>query len=396
METCHYILKSLGDHALSHSFNYKGSDLPQGIAFLAEGDQPHEDYLHITTMEMLEQFAQNPGKLRKCYVFVVDGVEGQCKLPALDSVSCYLTDLDWRRLYNLLESTLSRMKANPSVRTADGKDFADFIHDVVCMNITRADEILTRLRRFPRVNDGSYRVLTFEFDDPAAPNEQYVRLMNAVQKTFLYSNSTRYFGRIVTLAQSVSKEDDRVLMPKKRKDVLEAICTEFRCCCGASNTTINWTALRTDYIHACSTLKLGRAMRTDPEKRLFFSEETLTYRMLDVYYSDFKREFRHDSYIYVMHPGIGAVIRYDNAHGSNLRQLLHSFLRNERSYTKTAAEMHMHRNTVIYKVKKAVELIEDDLDDPDIRMRIQLSCMMCDYAERALGIPPTSFPGYQR
>lgn len=137
-------------------------------------------------------------------------------------------------------------------------------------------------------------------------------------------------------------------------------------------------------------------MRGDPNQRVFLSEKALVYRMLDIYYRDFKREFRHDSYIYMLHPGLAAVIRYDAAHDTDLRKLLYSYLRNERNLTRTATEMSMHRNTVIYKVKTLTSLVEDDLDDPIIRLRLLLSCMMCDYAEKAFGIPPTSFPGYTK
>ena len=397
MKTADFILKGLGLHACAHATNYHGTDLPKGIIFLTENAQPRKDYMHIATLDDLLRFKPTPEALAECYVFTVapDAVS-TIQIPPLESVSLYQTDLDCFELYNLLTDILERMKSSPITRASSGHNFADFIHDVVSMNITRADEILTHLRKFPNVNDAGYRILSFEFDDKDPSDTQYSRLINTVQKIFPYSNSAIYFGRVVTMAQSIAREKDVIVMPQTHMDKLVKACEDHKCCCGVSNTTINWTMIRTNFISASTTLDIGRAMRGDPNQRVFLSEKALVYRMLDIYYRDFKREFRHDSYIYMLHPGLAAVIRYDAAHDTDLRKLLYSYLRNERNLTRTATEMSMHRNTVIYKVKTLTSLVEDDLDDPIIRLRLLLSCMMCDYAEKAFGIPPTSFPGYTK
>ena len=394
MKIAHFILKGLGSHVRNYVINYRGTALPRGILFLTDDVQLRKDYLYITSEEGLLRFSSNPEAIAESYVFIAGTGEHTVPLSSFEEASCFQTDLDYFDLYNLLADILERMESSSLARISSGCNFADFIHDVISMNLTRADEILTHLRKFPNVNDAEYRILVFEFDDKNPTDTQYSRLINSIQKIFPYSNSAVYFGRVVTMAQSVTKDDDKVVMPQSRMERLVRTCAENNCCCGVSNTTRNWAVIRTNYICACSTLDIGRAMRDDSEERVFLSEKNLVYRMLDVYYRDFKREFRHDSYIYMLHPGVAAIIRHDSVHNTELRKLLYCYLRNERNLTHTAAEMSMHRNTVVYKVKAITDLIEDDLDDPIIRLRVLLSCMMCDYAERAFGIPPTSFPGY--
>nr|WP_272902540.1 helix-turn-helix domain-containing protein [Brevibacterium daeguense] len=46
----------------------------------------------------------------------------------------------------------------------------------------------------------------------------------------------------------------------------------------------------------------------------------------------------------------------DSENAARLRETLGCFLANESSYTRTAAEMNLHRNTVRYRVEKAIEL----------------------------------------
>ncbi|WP_240529864.1 PucR family transcriptional regulator [Streptomyces mangrovisoli] len=51
----------------------------------------------------------------------------------------------------------------------------------------------------------------------------------------------------------------------------------------------------------------------------------------------------------------------DSAHAEQLRRTLYLYLRNERSLTAAAARLHVARNTVTYRVKRAQELLGHDL-----------------------------------
>ena len=73
---------------------------------------------------------------------------------------------------------------------------------------------------------------------------------------------------------------------------------------------------------------------------------------------------------------------------------MYAYLLNNCNYTKTAEVVGMHRNTVIYKLQKAEEIVDMDMDDPMLRQRLLWSCMVCEYCEKVLGIAPTTFPGY--
>ena len=58
---------------------------------------------------------------------------------------------------------------------------------------------------------------------------------------------------------------------------------------------------------------------------------------------------------------------FDNYH------LLRTFLLTERNISLTARLMHMHRNSIIYRLNQIREVLAVDLDDPDIRLRLMLS-----------------------
>jgi hypothetical protein len=60
------------------------------------------------------------------------------------------------------------------------------------------------------------------------------------------------------------------------------------------------------------------------------------------------------------------------AKGESLREALLSFLRNNRSYAATAKELHVHRNTVQYRVRKAVDAYGRPLDGDLLGLRLAL------------------------
>ena len=57
---------------------------------------------------------------------------------------------------------------------------------------------------------------------------------------------------------------------------------------------------------------------------------------------------------------------------SNLH-LLRIYLLTERSLSTTAKLLHMHRNSVIYRLGKIQSILAVDLDDPDVRLRLLIS-----------------------
>ena len=63
----------------------------------------------------------------------------------------------------------------------------------------------------------------------------------------------------------------------------------------------------------------------------------------------------------------------DNQKNTELAYTLERYLGNERSLQKTAQELGIHKNTITYRIQKALELTSFNLDDPYVRMYISLS-----------------------
>ena len=58
---------------------------------------------------------------------------------------------------------------------------------------------------------------------------------------------------------------------------------------------------------------------------------------------------------------LGALLRYDRERGTKLVQTLAVLLRNDRSPSRTAAELFIHRQTLVYRMRRIEELTSRSL-----------------------------------
>ena len=79
-----------------------------------------------------------------------------------------------------------------------------------------------------------------------------------------------------------------------------------------------------------------------------------------------------------IHPAVRTLLNYDLNNNTNFAQTLRIFLQQERSYTRTADILHVHKNTILYRIKAILNLTPIYLDDPDEREYLLLSFRIMD------------------
>jgi PucR family transcriptional regulator, purine catabolism regulatory protein len=67
------------------------------------------------------------------------------------------------------------------------------------------------------------------------------------------------------------------------------------------------------------------------------------------------------------------LLAYDEQHGADLIRTLHAFFRANCSPKEAAAILAVHRNTVLYRLDRIGEITGLDLDDSDVRLRLQIA-----------------------
>ena len=76
----------------------------------------------------------------------------------------------------------------------------------------------------------------------------------------------------------------------------------------------------------------------------------------------------------IAHPAIEFLASYDEEHNSEYLLTLWFYLRHERNLVRTAEALNIHRNSLVYRIKRINELVEDmNLDDAETREHLMIS-----------------------
>ena len=152
--------------------------------------------------------------------------------------------------------------------------------------------------------------------------------------------------------------------------------------------------LRVLYGQCYQTLPIAAAVRYGGEagKRILHYSRFAFYYSLLLAEKAAKREMGTADLVYLCDASILKLTRYDRQFNSDLRDTLFIYLMRDRNISAAARELHVHRNTVIYKLNQIKGLIGDKDDDPYMRHSLISSCMIIRYLEnyrkRDIDLPP--------
>lgn len=121
--------------------------------------------------------------------------------------------------------------------------------------------------------------------------------------------------------------------------------------------------LGTAFLQAETALSIGSNL--SPNTNEYHYSEYCINDMLMCYRKKFNLEDVYVQYLDSLSGEAGGAY-------SNL-QLLYYYISSERNISLTAKKAHMHRNSIIYRLRKIQDMLEIDLDDPDVRLRLMIS-----------------------
>ncbi len=89
---------------------------------------------------------------------------------------------------------------------------------------------------------------------------------------------------------------------------------------------------------------------------------------------------------------LGPIEDYDRQHRSELVQTLEAFFHAGGNHMQAARDLHVHRNTLIYRLERIQELLGGaNLEDPDTRLNLQLALKIgASLGIRAPAVPPAA------
>lgn len=197
------------------------------------------------------------------------------------------------------------------------------------------------------------------------------------QSIFLYRNE------MIALC---TLEENETVPDLESRELNELLC-QWDAYAAVSNSAVRPSAIRALYFQAGAAMRFGLSLKKEESKRLFRYEEYAAYLIVDLCAEGYRRSLHSDDLVYLCHPALGNVLRYDRENGTDLAKILRRYLDNNCNMSQTARELFIHRNTMLNRLDKLEELLGVHLKAPSVRLQLQFSFYIADYSERCLHRP---------
>lgn len=262
----------------------------------------------------------------------------------------------------------------PAAATGDyiKNQFDYFIVDIIEGRISTPQEIMERSLVYPPAYTAEYNTVLIAHDSTSAMYMEHA--MQNISAIFPNVRQILYNGHVI-LHPDLGRD-----APRRQHflSTLNGYLDAARAWAGVSETFVGLETLRESYQQALRALELGRRLRSVPSAEKLLHPDVQPGRL-----------FRYrDYHVYSMLAQapreldvVGEIRRWDLEHGTDYYRILFVLLSLERSFTKAAEVLHMHRNNVIYHAKRISEQFSLDLDDPMERLRLLMLYRVADLAE---------------
>ncbi|MEW6622769.1 MAG: PucR family transcriptional regulator ligand-binding domain-containing protein [Bacillota bacterium] len=363
--------------------NFRGKGFPN--------DDPTNEDISKTVHEYVTKGLQNvqmdftPNKHRRIYInqnnTVLSGL--MISVKAQNYLTGYiiiielfkqLNEQDMMAIHHGTTITALEFSKERAVFEAEKRLGAEFLEDIIFGNYKDLESIERRASfvNFNLHQDKAVFIVNLEEMTPMSRKDKYFtdNLKSDVYRTvhsylkdisngfLLLSKSNRLVG-----LSGIKSWSEFVKGINKLAKTLEKIYSGSLCfCIGVGKMYFKIESVKTSYREALIASNLKDYMK----KNVIFYEETGNLKLLfELNNSKILKKFYEDT--------IMPIIEHDKAFSTDLVATLETYFKNNENIRKTADALYLHKNTVIYRLKKIEELCSISLKDSEDKLNLQLA-----------------------
>lgn len=276
---------------------------------------------------------------------------------------------DYHKAWIMKLAQLAAIEMQKDSRFANnrGAMYEALLTDLLSGRITDQMAVLRRLKLLDRKLKKYLRVVTVRKADGHArdftPIEQ-----ERIRDFFPGSSSVAYGEDIVLLTSS----DDDSLRTKEGERLTGETFTLNGLVAGVSNTFENVTEMRRYYLQSLKALAFGTHIFS--KGKLFYYADYTVFHALDVCTE--RMELRD-----LCHPGVLKLRESSNAGDHELYQTLYLYLLYMKDVNRVAADMHVHKGTLYYRLKKLQTELGVNLDNGNDVFQLMFSYKLEEYMD---------------
>jgi PucR family transcriptional regulator, purine catabolism regulatory protein len=266
-----------------------------------------------------------------------------------------------------------------AIREAERKNELDFYNELLLGNIKNRENIISQARQFGLDATGSYFVMLVELDKeriyyssenhkgPELNKEELEKKLHRVlhfslEKANAEGVVVEALGSQVMLVRVPEKLEHEAAfnygkgLMLKIKAIIEERLEGFPAYMAIGDYCNDIERISAGYLEAWETIDIG--------KKIFGTDFALTYTDMAPYHL-VKRFLTSAGTAQLYERIYEPLLQYDREKGGELVQTLEAYIECNFSRTKTAERLHLHRNSLNYRLQKIEELLQQDVDHLD-------------------------------
>ena len=277
----------------------------------------------------------------------------------LNSTNRPLVEEDQKLLYILKEAIDQQMKKDEFIRNNRGFNHEYFLRDILDGKMTVEAPNADRMNYVESKFYGNMFCMVIE----TARSLETINIMHVrsvFETSFPNAVSITYGGGIIL----IFNYPKGAFMTETEQQKIRSMCQQYGLYAGMGNCFSNILELTEYYNQALRSIELG--VLKDSEPNLFLYK--------DNYMNHLSSVFRQkESPATFCNTKLKVLLEHDKKNNTSYAKTLYAYLTNERNIAATAKALFMHRNTLVYRLKKINDLVDIDYDDFGERQHIILS-----------------------
>lgn len=277
-------------------------------------------------------------------------------------------DIDFEIVALLRDAIAQHFKKDSFVRNTKGCSYEYFITDLLDKKIHPGRIFRNRISYVDFVFQDAIYVLVIETGrSSGAVNINPI--CSKLESIISGCRTIMYNGQIVVI---ITRKREKLLTEEEIASIGK-FCIENGLFGGLSNSFNNIINLPGLYQQALKAIKLGVCKRNEAD--LFVYEHYYMDHLVNTFTQGESAET-------FCHSAMGYLMDYDHKNGTELAYTLYQYFLNERNLLDASNALHVHRNTLTYRIKKIKTLISIDFDDYNTHQYVILSYAMASAGTR--------------
>lgn len=320
------------------------------------------EYLNTLKMRHVDMFSRNQRGYRILYCNLWNGsrYEGRICINELQSV---IKHGDYLALEYLSKMVVSCIARRNTFWLGLGHDIEQICKQILSRDLTEEREIRHQLRFLDWQISDTYLVLKLGTEHAEMDYRFTASAFGHIESQVSSSHAFFYQEGIVVIVNlTVGKSTPAQVISSLSYLVREGL---FKV--GVSNEFTNFCHLPEAYQQAAIALEYG------------MQSESMIWCF---HYRDYVLQYIFDQacqvlpYDFICAKQIKDLQKYDDKHNTMLNETLETYLRLERNVVQTAKTLYIHRSTLFYRLERIQQIIDVDLNDPAIRLYLEISYHM--------------------